>query len=182
MVRAGVGVVLWAGLVEAAGAGEENRFVVLVEGKRHDAVGGPERLFDAVAMVDVDVDVEDARIRAQHLEDGEDDVVDVAESAGFALFGMVQPAGPIDGDIGLAGCQFASCVEGGASVVGAVVEEAVENGTVVAHVEGVVALAVLLVRIRWLDCSEEFNVFLFVEGGQFRFGCLPRNVKIHGFV
>lgn len=89
VVGARVGRVAGAGAFERAGAGEEILLVVFVEGEGHDAIGGPEGLFDAVAVVDVDVDVEDARVVDEELEDGEYDVVDVAESRGFVLFGVV---------------------------------------------------------------------------------------------
>ena len=80
VVGARVGGVRGAGVVDVAGAGEEDVFFVFVEGEGHDAVGGPEGLLDAVAMVDVDVDVEDARVVQEELQDGEDDVVNVAEA------------------------------------------------------------------------------------------------------
>ena len=67
-------------VVRPAGAGEERGGFVFVEGERHDAVGGPEGLLDAVAVVDVDVDVEHARVVQEELQDGEHDVVDVAEA------------------------------------------------------------------------------------------------------
>ena len=90
-------------------------------------------------MVDVDVDVEDARVVEEELQDGEDDVVDVAEAAGLCFFRVVQAAGPIDCDLGLLGGEFAGGVEGGAGVEAAVLVEAVEDGAVVAEVEGGVA-------------------------------------------
>ena len=111
---------------------------VFVEGEGHDAVGGPESLLDAVAVVHVDVDVQHARVVAEELQDGEHDVVDVAEAGGFGLLGMVQAAGPVDGDEGLVVGQFAGRVEGGAGVEGGVGVETVEDGAVVADVEAVV--------------------------------------------
>ena len=75
---------------------------VLVEGVGHDAVGRPERLLDAVAVVAVDIDVEHAGDGAEELEDAEDDVVDVAEAGSLALLGVVQAPGPVDGDVGVA--------------------------------------------------------------------------------
>ena len=60
-------------------------FAKLVEGACHDTIGGVEGLFDAVAMVAIDVDVEYAGDGAEHLEDGQDNVVDIAESGRFAL-------------------------------------------------------------------------------------------------
>lgn len=98
VVGAGVERVEGARRGQRARAGEEAVFVVFVEGEGHDAVGGPEGLLDAVAVVDVDVDVEDARVVAEELQDGEDDVVDVAEAGCFGLFGVVQAAGPVDRD------------------------------------------------------------------------------------
>lgn len=55
----------------------------LVERGGHDAVGGVKGLFDAVAVVDVDVDVEDAGVVAEELEDGKDNV------CGMKLSGVV---------------------------------------------------------------------------------------------
>lgn len=45
---------------EGAGAGEE--FAVFMEGDGHYAVGAVEGFFDAIAVVDVDVDVEDSLV------------------------------------------------------------------------------------------------------------------------
>ncbi|CAD6888718.1 unnamed protein product, partial [Tilletia caries] len=56
-------------------------------------------LLDPVAVVDVDVYVEDAGVDAEELEDAEDDVIDVAETRGLALLGVMESAGPIDADV-----------------------------------------------------------------------------------
>lgn len=116
VVSAGVAGVGGAGGVEGPGAGEVRVLVVLVEGEGHDAVGGPEGLLDTVAVVDVDVDIEDAGVVEEELQGGEDDVVDVAEAAGFGFLGVVQAAGPVDGDFRLVGGEFTGSVEGGAGV------------------------------------------------------------------
>lgn len=134
MMRAGVERVERTGRGQRAGAREEAVFVVFVEGEGHDAVGGPEGLLHAVAVVDVDVDVQDARVVAQELEDGEDDVVDVAEAGGLGFLGVVEPAGPVDRDAGLVIDEFARGVDGSAGVEGTVAVEAVKDGTVVADV------------------------------------------------
>jgi len=52
----------------------------------------------------VDVDIQNTRISAQEFDNAEDDVVDVAESRGFSLFGMVQSSCPVNGDVGCSGC------------------------------------------------------------------------------
>ena len=55
----------------------------------HNSVRRVERLFDAITMVTVDVDVQDARISAQEFDNAQDDIVDIAEPRGFSLFGVV---------------------------------------------------------------------------------------------
>jgi hypothetical protein len=45
-----------------------------VEGDGHDAIGRVKGFFHTIAVVDVDIDVEDAFVEAQEFEDTEDDV------------------------------------------------------------------------------------------------------------
>jgi hypothetical protein len=70
-----------------------------VKAAGHDALGGVECLFDAVSVMAVDIDIEDARIRSKQLDDAQDDVVDVAEPRSLALLCMMQTARPINGDV-----------------------------------------------------------------------------------
>lgn len=182
VVRAGIAVGCRTCFVEPAGAGKEDLLIVFVERQRHHTIGGPESLFDAVAMVDVDVYVEDSRVVEEKLEDGEDDVVDIAESAGFSLFSVVQTAGPINGDVGLFAGEFAGCVEGGAGVEGAIFEEAVEDGAIIAHVERVEAIRAYIMRLVGMYAVEEIDVVTLVEGGQFCSCCCSRYVCVHSFV
>lgn len=44
----------------------------------------------------------------EQLQDGEDNVVDVAETRGLRLLGVVESASPIDGNVGLLLVQFHS--------------------------------------------------------------------------
>mmetsp|Transcript_9054 Transcript_9054/g.30018 ORF Transcript_9054/g.30018 Transcript_9054/m.30018 type:complete len:336 (+) Transcript_9054:57-1064(+) len=71
----------------------------LMEGECHDAVGEVEGLLDAVAVVDVNVHVQHARVYLEQLQDGQHDVVDVAEARRLALLGVVQPARPVQHDV-----------------------------------------------------------------------------------
>ncbi|BAT13076.1 Os11g0201000, partial [Oryza sativa Japonica Group] len=84
VVLAGAG----ADFVDGAGAREEvlvgRDFAVPVERQRHDPVGVQEGVLHAVAVVRVDVDVDDSPEGAEELVDGEHDVVDVAEAGGLA--------------------------------------------------------------------------------------------------
>jgi hypothetical protein len=101
-----------------------------VEGGAHDAVGSVECLLDAVAVVDVDVDVEHARVRAEELEDRQDDVVDVAEARGLALFRVVQPAGPVYCYVGSAAVYPLRSRDGAPGRDGAELKDALKRGVV----------------------------------------------------
>ena len=107
-----------------------------MKGDGHDATGLVKCLLDAVAVVDVNVNVLDAGVDPETVEDGEVDVVDVAEARGLEALGVVESAGPVDGDVGLLGGDFAGTLHGGAGRVAAKVVEAVKDGTVIdANVE-----------------------------------------------
>ena len=77
-----------------------------MKGDRHDAIGRVKGFLDAVAVVDVNVDVEHALVVFEELERCEYDVVDVAEAGCLALFGVMEAAGPVDADVGLAVVQL----------------------------------------------------------------------------
>ena len=47
---------------------------VLVERDSHDSVGGVEGFFDAVAMVDIDVNIENSLLESEELDDAEDNI------------------------------------------------------------------------------------------------------------
>jgi hypothetical protein len=70
----------------------------------HNSVRRVERLFNAITMVTIDVDVQDARISAQEFDNAQDDIVDVTEPRSFPLFGVVQSSCPVNGDVGCSGC------------------------------------------------------------------------------
>lgn len=53
--------------LEGSRAREKYFSIVFVEGDAHDPVGAPERLFDSIAMMHVDVDIEHARVVAEEL-------------------------------------------------------------------------------------------------------------------
>jgi hypothetical protein len=78
-------------------------FAELVKAACHDTIGGVERLFDAVTMVAVNVDIQYARKGAQEFQNAKDDVVDITKTGCFALLGVMKSTSPIDSDIGCAG-------------------------------------------------------------------------------
>jgi hypothetical protein len=40
-------------------------------------------------------------VELEEFEDGEDDVIDIAETEGLPLLGVVEPVGPVDSDVGV---------------------------------------------------------------------------------
>jgi hypothetical protein len=54
-------------IVRSAGAWEEVFLVILMERQSENSVGGEESLFDAIAVVDVDVNVEDSWMGPEEL-------------------------------------------------------------------------------------------------------------------
>ena len=179
--------------VEGACSGEEaGVFVVFVEGDCEDAVCGPEGLFDAVAVVDVDVNVHDARVVAEELQDTEHDIVDVAEATGLGLFGVVQATGPIDCDFGLVVAELARGIDCATSVQGTVIVESIEDGAIGAEVEagdGVVRVDLVSVVGDHLSrhvlghyLLEEIKVIGIVKLGHLLVCCSASQVKVHRVV
>lgn len=74
-------------VLQIARAREE--VTIPVEADGHHAVRHVEGLLDAIAMMNVDVDVEHALVILQQLENGKDDVVSVTKSFSLLLFRMV---------------------------------------------------------------------------------------------
>lgn len=59
-------------VAQLAGTGEV--LAVLVEGYGHDAIGCVESFFDTIAVVNIDINVENALLEPQELEDSQDDI------------------------------------------------------------------------------------------------------------
>jgi hypothetical protein len=116
-------------LEESASAGEE-LIAVLVERYSHAAVGKVESLFDAVTVVDVDVEVQHARVDVEQLDNRQHDVVDVAEPARLRFLGVVQPSRPVYSNVRLPVQQQAGGVNGGTRGDLAEIVEPIEGGTI----------------------------------------------------
>mmetsp|Transcript_19563 Transcript_19563/g.49742 ORF Transcript_19563/g.49742 Transcript_19563/m.49742 type:complete len:489 (-) Transcript_19563:155-1621(-) len=166
-----------AAVAQRAGAREEV-VAVLVEGHGHDAVAHVERLLHAVAMVHVDVDVQHARVVAQQLQDGQHQVVHVAEARRLPLLGVVQPARPVDGDVGQPVVELLRALQRRARVQLAEVEHAVKHGAVLVEV---VARQLLAQRGRVVGrhARQELHVVCRVELSQLRWVGLARPKDLH---
>ena len=94
----GVGLAFFhAHISHITGAGE--KVTKLVERTRHHPVRRIERLFHTISVMHVNVNIQNTRIRAQQLKNGQDNVVGIAKATGFALLRMMQTTRPVDDDI-----------------------------------------------------------------------------------
>ena len=100
----------------------------------------------------------------EELEDGEYDVVDVAEPRGLALLSVVQAPGPVDGDV-KAVVELDGAADGGPRVGLAEAVEAVEDGAVLADVEALEGPDLVLLRLG-RDGAEEGDVVVGVEAAE----------------
>ena len=71
----------------------------------------------------------------QKLQNGQDDVVHVAEAGRFGFLRVVKAAGPIDHDVGQTLVQTAGAADGARAVGANVVKEAIEDGTIITDVD-----------------------------------------------
>lgn len=97
----------------------------------------------------------------EELEDCKDDVVDVAESRCLTLLGVVEPAGPVDGDI-MSVIELNGATDGAACVGLAEGVETIEYGAVLANVEALQSADLVLLSFG-RDGPEEGNVVVGVE-------------------
>lgn len=70
-----------------------------METDSHDSVGVIECLFNSIPVVNVDVEVENAWVDFEELDDADDDVIDVAEAASLSFTCMVKTAHPVDSNV-----------------------------------------------------------------------------------
>lgn len=128
----------------------------------HDAVCQVEGLLDAVAVVDVYINVQDARMVLEQLQDGDDNVVDVTEAGRLELLGVVQAAGPVNGNVTAVLVQLHGAIQRRTRVHGTKVVQALEHRTILTHVEVVQVLAVRGQRLR-RDPLQKLDVLVVVE-------------------
>ena len=116
-----------------------------VEGHRHHAIRGVKGLLDAIAVVDIDIDVQNAGIHSmrngdpptplQQLQDGQHDIVHVAEAGRLRLLGMMQTARPVDHNIGQTFVEATRTANGSRTVGSDVIKETVKNGAIFSDID-----------------------------------------------
>ena len=77
-----------------------------METDRHHSISCVERLFYTIAMMYIDVDIQDSIMIFEKLKDSQHYIIDVAEATGLLLFSVMQATCPIDGDVSRTMVQF----------------------------------------------------------------------------
>lgn len=111
--------------------------------------------------------------------------VDVTESTGFTLLGVMQTAGPVDSNVALAAVQSCSTLHTATSADAAELEQAVEDWAIVADV----VLALLfaeVVHVVGSDALQKIDVLVGVELGHLvlgrRFGAVDLEVLVEAVI
>jgi len=173
-------------------------FAVLVEGDGHDAVGSVEGFFDAVAVVDIDVDVEDALLVAEQFDDtkynvcrnlasvsdhyfqrtGPEPTIHITETTSFTLLGVMETTSPIYRDIAFASIESRSAFHGSTSTDSTELEQPIKYGTIISDI----VFALLLaegIHVLGGDLVQEIDIFVCVELGHFVLGSWFRALEMH---
>mmetsp|Transcript_6128 Transcript_6128/g.20644 ORF Transcript_6128/g.20644 Transcript_6128/m.20644 type:complete len:351 (+) Transcript_6128:838-1890(+) len=156
-------------------------FAEFVERDGHHPVRGVERLLDAVTVVDIDVDVQDAMMVLQKLEDSEHNVVHVAKPRRFVLFAVVQTASPVDHYLALFLVQLHCAADRTSRVNLAKVEQAIEHRTVLPDVEALELPDVLVLVVR-SDEAQKLDVLVGVKARHVLSRARPRLENLELFV
>jgi hypothetical protein len=135
---------------------------VFVERNGHDTVGSVKGLFNTVSVVNVNVDVENTLLIPEQLDDSEDDVIDIAESTGLALFRVMQTTSPVYSDVAFPSVQASGALHGTASADTAKLKKAIKYRAIVSDIVFTL-LAGELLHVVWRDLVQEFDVLVRVE-------------------
>ena len=158
----------------------------------HNAIGGVESFFHTVTMVDVDIDVENALLKPEELDDAENNVcklrtqvsiclqrvrkvlgrgltVHITKPASFALLRVMQASRPVDGDIALPSIQPCSTLHTATCANSAELKQAIEDWAIVTNIVFALLLGEVVHVIR-SDFLEEVDVFVRMELCHFEFG------------
>jgi hypothetical protein len=86
-----------ASVLDITSAWEE--IAISMERYGHDSICAVEGFLDSISMMNVDIDIEYSVMIFQELQDGEDNIIDIAEATCLHLFGMMEASRPINADV-----------------------------------------------------------------------------------
>ena len=154
----------------------------------HYSVGGIKGFLNAVTMVDIDVDVEDALVITKELEDAKNNIcrlglawtqergpisqpltIYVTETARFALLCVMQTARPVHCYVAFPTIEPCCTFHTATSADTAELEQAIEDRTVVSNIKSPLFFLVQVHVIR-RNFLEKFDVFISMELGHFEVG------------
>lgn len=104
-------------------------------------------------------------VMLEEFEDGEDNVVNIAEARGLALFGMVKAASPVDGDVTESMVKLDGPTHGSPGIGLTEVEKAIKNRAILADVEALESPDLVLLRL-WGDAAKEGHIVVGMEATQ----------------
>lgn len=142
-----------------------------VEGASHDSVGQIESFLNTITVMNIDIDVQNSLICFKQLKDGQYTIIDVTESRGFWLFGMMEPARPVESILGLALSQNRGTWNRACSITNTVVIEPFHDRAIFLEVKAV-QLILEIGLVLWGDIFQQVNVLVGVETGECLFFCL----------
>ena len=128
--------------------------------------------------MNVDIDVENALVILQQLQDGQDNVVDVTEAGGLGFLGVMQAAGPVDGNVSRLLVQLDGRRNRPSGRQLAKLVETVKDWTILADVEPL-HLFVVLAHVVGPNGSKETDVIVRMELCHLFLGRFVRSVDLH---
>lgn len=126
----------------------------------------------------VDVDVQNPGMIFQQFQNGNNNIVYVTETGRLELLGMMQAAGPVNGDVATVLVQFHRAVQRGARVHGTKIVQAFEHRAILAHVKVIQVLAVRGQVLR-RDPLQELNVLVVMEPAHVMSAGAVRPIDFH---
>jgi hypothetical protein len=104
--------------------------------------------------------------------------VHVAKAAGFALLGVVEATRPVDGNIAFLSIEPSSTFHATTSTNTTELEEAIEDGTVIANIE-LCLFSLIALHVLRANFLQEVDVLVGVELSHLESGCGLRSVDLH---
>ena len=129
----------------------------------------------------INVDVKYALLKSEKLNNAENNVVDIAKAACFALFGVMQTAGPIDCYVSFSTIQTGSPFHAPTGANRTEFEKSVKDRTVISNIEFGLLFRVG-VHVVWCDLLQKLDIFVGVELCHFEFRGWLCAVDLHLFV
>mmetsp|Transcript_42954 Transcript_42954/g.124216 ORF Transcript_42954/g.124216 Transcript_42954/m.124216 type:complete len:207 (+) Transcript_42954:804-1424(+) len=149
-----------------------------VKRARHHAIGGVECFFDTIAVVNINVNVKNAFVLFQKLQNGENAIVDVTESRSLSFLSVVQTSGPVDDNVHSAIVQTGCTADRPRGVELTKLEKPIKNRAILSHIKSLKLTDVVL-HVIWSDHLEKIDIVVAVKSRHGRRRHQPRTEDLH---